>query len=144
MMKPGRILCAGTGAFLMLSLLPAAPARSEAAAAPPPTAAPYRIGPEDVLRVRVARHEEMGGEVVVLPDGQVVLPVIGALSVSGLTVEQVRGLVTQGLRKKLVSPEVAVEVARPRPQRIFVSGLVKAAQPLDMKEGWRVTEALAN
>jgi protein involved in polysaccharide export with SLBB domain len=105
---------------------------------------PYRIATEDVLRVRVARHEEMGGEVIVLQDGRVVLPIVGALTVSGMTVEQVRERVTQGLRKRLVSPEVSVEVVRPRPQRIYVSGAVKMPQSLDLKEGWRVTEALAN
>jgi polysaccharide export outer membrane protein len=104
----------------------------------------YRVGPEDVLKVQVARHEEMGGEVVVLPDGRVMLPVVGQLSVVGLTVEQIRDQVAQGLRKKLVSPEVSVSVVRPRPQRIFVSGAVKTPQPLDLKDGWRVTEALAN
>jgi len=104
----------------------------------------YRVAPEDVLKVRVARHEEMGGEVVVLPDGQVMLPVVGGLSVTGLTVEQIRDQVVQGLRKKLVSPEVSVEVLHPRPQRIFISGAVKAPQWLDLKEGWRITEALAN
>jgi polysaccharide export outer membrane protein len=143
-MKASCVLRARMGALLMLlAPLPVAPARAEEPPASPATT-PYRIGAEDVLRVRVARHEDLGGEVVVLQDGRVVLPVVGALSVSGLTVEQVRELVTQGLRKKLVSPEVAVEVVRPRPQRIFVSGLVKASQPLDLKEGWRVTEALAN
>jgi len=104
----------------------------------------YRVGPEDVLKVRVARHEEMGGEVVVLQDGRVMLPVVGELSVTGLTVEQMRDQVVQGLRKKLVSPEVSVEVLHPRPQRIFISGAVKVSQWLDLKEGWRITEALAN
>ncbi len=143
-MKRSRKLCAGTGALLLL-LAPclASFAGAEAPAAPP--AAPsYQVGPEDVLRVRVARHEDMGSEVVVLQDGRVVLPVVGALTVSGLTVEQIRDLVTQGLRKKLVHPEVAVEVVRPRPRRVFISGAVRASQPLDLKEGWRITEALAS
>jgi polysaccharide export outer membrane protein len=104
----------------------------------------YRVGPEDQLRIRVARHEELGGEVVVLQDGKVTLPVVGTLSVSGLTVEQIRDQITQGLRKRLVSPEVNVEVEHPRPQRVFVSGAVKSSQWLDLKDGWRVTEALAN
>jgi len=104
----------------------------------------YRVGPEDVLKIRVARHEEMGTEAVVLQDGQVMLPVVGTLAVAGLTVEQVRDLVVQGLRKKLVHPDVSVDVVRPRPQRIFVSGAVKGSQWMDWKQGWRVTEALAS
>ena len=58
--------------------------------------------------------------------------------------DQVRDLVVQGLRKKLVHPDVSVDVVRPRPQRIFVSGAVKGSQWMDWKHGWRVTEALAS
>jgi protein involved in polysaccharide export with SLBB domain len=146
-MKRSRRISACTGALLSL-LSPLAPwsARADAPRGPEArtSTALYRVGPEDVLRVRVARHETLGGEVVVLQDGRVVLPVVGSLTVSGLTVEEIRAQVVKGLRKKLVNPEVSVEVARPRPQRIFVSGAVKAAQPLDLKEGWRITEALAH
>ena len=51
---------------------------------------------------------------------------------SGLTVEQIRDQVTKSLRKKLVNPEVSVDVIHPRPRRVFISGLVKAPQPLDL------------
>jgi polysaccharide export outer membrane protein len=147
-MKRSRILCACTGALLTLILPTFAeppeantPGEAETAAAE----APYQVGPEDVLRVRVARHEEMGAEqVVVLQDGSVVLPVVGSLNVAGLTVQQIRTQVVQGLRKKLINPEVSVEVVRPRPRRVYVSGAVKTAQTLDMRDGWRVTEAIAN
>lgn len=146
-MKRSRRISACTGA--LLSLLSPLAAWSAETGSPvgeeaPKTTAPYRVGPEDVLRVRVARHEALGGEVVVLQDGRVVLPVVGSLTVMGLTVEEIRAQVVKGLRKKLVNPEVSVEVAQPRPQRVFVSGAVKASQALDLKEGWRVTEALAN
>jgi polysaccharide export outer membrane protein len=83
-------------------------------------------------------------QVVVLQDGTVVLPIVGSLNVAGLTVQQISAHVAQGLRKKLVNPEVSVEVVRPRPRRVFVSGAVKTAQTLDMRDGWRVTEAIAN
>jgi polysaccharide export outer membrane protein len=132
-MKRSRIRCAFAG--VLLSLLTPSVLFADSA---------YHVGPEDKLRVRVARHEEMGDEVEVLQDGRVTLPVVGTLSVSGLTVEQIRDLVVQGLRKKLVNPEVSIEVTRPRLQRIFVSGAVKMPQILDWKEGWRLTEALAN
>jgi polysaccharide export outer membrane protein len=132
-MKRSRIRCAFAG--VLLSLLTPSFLHADS---------PYRVGPEDVLKVRVARHEEMGGEVVVLQDGRVMLPVVGTVPVIGLTVEQIRDLVVQGLRKKLVNPEVSIDVIKPRPQRIFVSGAVKLSQWMDWKEGWRITEALAN
>jgi protein involved in polysaccharide export with SLBB domain len=132
-MKRSFCQCAVTGA--LLSLLVPSGLRADSS---------YRVGPEDQLKIRVARHDELGGEVVVLQDGRITLPVVGPLSVSGLTVEQIRDQITQGLRKRLVSPDVTVEIERPRPQRVFVSGAVKSSQWLDLKDGWRITEALAN
>src|SRR5947207_6280422 len=132
-MKRSRVRCAFAG--VLFSLLTPSLLHAESV---------YRVGPEDVLKIRVARHEEMGTEAVVLPDGRVMLPVVGTLSVTGLTVEQIRDLVVQGLRKKLVHPDVSVDVVRPRPQRIFVSGAVKGSQWMDWKQGWRITEALAS
>jgi polysaccharide export outer membrane protein len=132
-MKRSRTRCAFAG--VLLSLLTPSLLHAESS---------YRVGPEDVLKIRVARHEEMGTEAVVLQDGRVMLPVVGTLSVTGLTVEEIRDLVVQGLQKKLVHPDVSVDVVRPRPQRIFVSGAVKGSQWMDWKEGWRITEALAS
>src|SRR5713101_9431122 len=104
-MKRSCVHCAGMSALIFL-LIPAL-LRADGA---------YRVGPEDVLKVRVARHEELGGEFVVLQDGRVMLPVVGALPVTGLTVEQIRDLVVQGLRKRLVNPEVSIDVIKPRLQ----------------------------
>ncbi len=132
-MKRSFCHCAVAGA--LLTLLAPSGLRAESS---------YRVGPEDQLKIRVARHEELGGEVVVLQDGRVTLPVVGTLTVTGLTVEQIRDQIVQGLRKRLVSPDVTVEVEHPRPQRVFVSGAVKSSQWLDLKDGWRITEAVAN
>jgi len=132
-MKRSRIRCVLAGA--LLSLITPSLGKADGS---------YKVGPEDVLKIRVARHEEMGMEAVVLQDGQVMLPVIGTLSVNGLTTEEIRELVVQGLRKRLVHPDVSVDVVRPRPQRIFVSGAVKGSQWIDWKQGWRITEALAS
>ena len=80
-MTSSRMLCAGVGALLSLLSSPLMagvpdPGGSDSLRFPAPALNQqhYRVGPEDVLRVRVARHEELGGEVVVLQDGRVVLP----------------------------------------------------------------------
>lgn len=148
-MKRSRIRCVLAGALLTLitpSLGRADSASLGKADNPPAEKAgkSYRVGPEDVLKIRVARHEELGTEAVIPQDGRVMLPVVGTLSVTGLSTEEIRDLVVQGLRKKLVHPDVSVDVIRPRLQRIYVSGAVKAPQILDWKDGWRITEALAN
>jgi polysaccharide biosynthesis/export protein len=103
----------------------------------------YRLGPEDVLTIRVARHEEMGGDVTVLTDGTIMVPRVGLLQVSGRTPAEVRDLIVAGLKKTLVEPDVSVVIRTPRPQRVFVSGAVRQAGVVPMGPGWRVSEAIA-
>jgi len=140
---------------LCLGVLPPA-ARAQANAAPParaavPTAATstalprdeYRLGPEDVLQIRVARHDELGAEVTVLNDGTVMLPRVGEVQVLGRTPREVQALIVAGLRKTLVDPQVSVVVRTPRPRRVFLSGSVRRPGAIVMQPGWRVTEAVA-
>src|SRR5262249_51095961 len=97
----------------------------------------------DVLLIRVARHEEMGAELTVLDDGKIMVPRIGEVTVVDRTPQEVQSLITAGLKKVLVTPEVSVEVKAPRPQLVYVSGAVRNPHALIMQPGWRVSEAVA-
>ncbi len=105
----------------------------------------YAVGPDDVLMVSVMRHPEMSGDnVVVSTDGKIHLPVVGALQVSGLTIQQITAAITERLRERLVSPEVTVALKQPRVQSVFVLGAARNPGVYQLKPGWRVTEALAS
>ncbi|AEB09186.1 polysaccharide biosynthesis/export family protein [Desulfobacca acetoxidans] len=61
--------------------------------APPPGAVveeSYRIGLGDALAIKFLLNPELNTEVTVRPDGKVVLPLIGEVAVSGLTLEELR------------------------------------------------------
>jgi len=106
-------------------------------------AAPYTLGPEDVLAVNVLRHPELSLPVTVLADGTINYPVVGQVQLAGLTTEQAAALLAAGLKKELLDPLVAVVVTTPRPRRIYVNGEVGKPGIYDWKEGWRLSEALA-
>lgn len=103
----------------------------------------YRLGPEDVLTIRVARHEEMGGDVTVLSDGSIMVPRVGQLQVTHRTAAEVRELIVAGLKTTLVDPDVSVVIRAQRPQRIYVSGAVRQPGTIPMQPGWRISEAVA-
>lgn len=101
---------------------------------PKQSSRPYLVGPGDVLMVKVWSNPELAGRddpaqtagdgVEVGPDGQVYFPYAGLVTVGGLSVEQIRALLTKRLAEFLRSPQLDVRVAAFRSQRVQVTGEV--------------------
>lgn len=104
----------------------------------------YRLGPQDVLSIVVAGQPPLSNDqVVVSSSGKITLPVVGTLSVSGKTIEQVTQELIKALRGELVRPQVNVILKQPRPQLISILGPIAKPGAFDLKPGWRITDALA-
>ncbi len=97
---------------------------------------PYRIGPQDLLMVTVWDHPELtlplgqfrtdaATGLVVDESGFLYYPYIGRVKVAGLTVVEVRNLLTARLDVVLQRPQVDVKVLTFRSQKVFVSGEVR-------------------
>lgn len=113
----------------------------------PPRAAwaqSFTLGAEDVIAVQVANHPEMSAaEISVGANGKVALPLVGNLTVGGMTLNQAQTAITQALRKQLRTPRVTVSMVRSRPRQVITLGAVTKPGPIDVKPGWRVSEVLA-
>lgn len=125
---------------LLTAMLPA----GVMAGAPAAADGGYRLAPEDVITVTVARHPELTTDAVVLSDGTAGLPHAGQTPVEGLTANEVAGIVTKSLSNWLVNPQVTVVVKIPHANRIYVLGnALNKPGTVEWKPGWRLTEALA-
>lgn len=102
---------------------PAETAPADGAAAPvdPKT---YKIGPEDVVAVKVWREPELSGMFVVRPDGRITLPLAGELMVSELVPEQVQAKVVEMYSKFINRPEVGVSIAKVGSKKYYLVGQV--------------------
>lgn len=108
-----------------------------------PNPPPYAIGTGDVLSIVVWDHPELAsgtGATIpteaansnnVLPGftvdykGCIQFPLIGLLTVDGLTEEQARTLLTAKLAKYLANPNVTLRVQAYRSKRVYIDGEVK-------------------
>ena len=90
----------------------------------PVDSANYKVGPSDVLDVRVWREPEFSGAVTVHEDGQITLPLVGDLKAGGMTPIQIQKEVTEALAKYVVKPLVTVTVQQVLSKRYYMDGEV--------------------
>lgn len=82
----------------------------------------YIVGDSDVIHVNVWKEPEVSQTVVVRTDGNISLPLINEVKVSGLTPLQIQDLVAEKLKGFLNNPQVTVTVIDIRSKRAFITG----------------------
>lgn len=86
----------------------------------------YRLGPGDLLDIVVLGVAELNRKVRIDGNGMIGLPLIGEVSVDGLTVEQAGKLVADRYEETyLQNPQVSVLIDEYRSQQITVLGAVR-------------------
>jgi len=88
----------------------------------------YRIGPGDLLEIRVFEVKELDQVVRVSEDGSITLPLLGRVMVEGLTQEGVVEKLTGLLQAKYVKkPQVTIFIKEYKNQQVAVIGAVEKA-----------------
>jgi len=142
-------LLALTAALLALPLAaqtdpsPKAPAGAAPAVTAAAPAAGYRIGPRDLVDIKVFETPELNVSRRVSEDGEVNLPLIGNVALAGLTEgEAARKLKTVLEGKLLQRASVAVQVQEFRSTPITVIGAVRQPGNLAFSGRWTLLEAV--
>lgn len=86
----------------------------------------YTIGPSDELEISVWRDESLSRELIVPPDGSISFPLIGDIKVNGMTVADLRKVVTQKLSDYVPDATVTVILKNFNSLKAYVIGKVKA------------------
>ncbi len=97
---------------------------------PQDAAAPYRVGPGDVLEVVVEGRPDLGRLPTVQTTGTIWLPRAGELAVRGLSVEEIAARIAPLLvAPDLEPPRVTVRVQEHHSQFVWTRGAVAAPGP---------------
>ncbi|WP_263382468.1 polysaccharide biosynthesis/export family protein [Granulicella arctica] len=102
----------------------------------------YTLRNGDSLTVDYRYTPEFNQTVVIQPDGFVDLTIIGELKVSGLTLEQVRNLVTQKAAARLKNPEINIVLKEFERPYVVVSGEVDKPGRMDFYEHTTALQAV--
>jgi polysaccharide export outer membrane protein len=130
-----RLGSAATAALIALTIAGTnAPVFAQDTSADPASAASrwgevleYRIGPSDVLTIRVRGHEDLNQTVTVRPDGKLSLSLIGDLVAAGMTPVELQGALESALAKfiNVIPGEVTVIVDSVHSYKVSVLGEVR-------------------
>jgi polysaccharide export outer membrane protein len=120
-MRP-KLLLAFVGLLLFVGMGCASPTYNWAAE----RAAGYKVGPGDVLRINVWKHEEISQQVTVRPDGAFTMPLIGDVTASGKSSDEIAHDIGARVYKYFTDqPPITVQVVEVRSYKVYVLGEVQ-------------------
>src|SRR5262245_18169191 len=101
-----RTLALGAGAAALTGCASSASPGAD----PSETAADYRLGPADQVRITVFNEPELTGQFVVGSQGTIAYPLVGNIRAAGLTVQEFTEALQTALAQYVRAPSVSVEV----------------------------------
>lgn len=108
------------------------------------TSEDYRLGPEDVIEVRVFELDQLNRKVRVSGDGRVELPLVGSLQVAGMTNEEVAAAVADKLRNRYVqNPQVSIFILEFNSRKVSLLGAVQSPSTYPLTGQRRLLQVLA-
>jgi polysaccharide export outer membrane protein len=102
----------------------------------------YRIGPGDVLNLRVFGEDAVSGEYVVAPSGMIQLPLVGYVIAQGMTQVQLAQKLENILKPFVKDPKVAVSIASSGSFVVYFSGEVINRGPKELKFRTNILQGL--
>jgi polysaccharide export outer membrane protein len=112
----------------------------------------YRLGRNDVLDINFIGHPEIAGRLshqgtplgtTIRKDGNVWLPMIGAIPAAGTTITEFEDTLRKSAAKFYVDPQVSVEILSHESQKFFVVGEVRTPGVFPVDGDTTLLEALA-
>ena len=103
----------------------------------------YKVGPADILMVKVWNEEKFTGPVVVQQNGKITLPLAGDVDAGGTTPREIEAAITKALTKYVVKPLVTVTVQDVQSKKYYLDGMVNRAGEYPLAVPTTILEAIS-
>lgn len=103
----------------------------------------YFIEAGDVLNINVFPAEEFSKEVTVQPDGNIEIPLLGAIRVQGLKAGDLQKMLTARFAKYVSNPSISINVRKFASSRVAVIGQIHSPGYYEYREGMRLLDLVA-
>ncbi|MCK4966952.1 polysaccharide export protein, partial [bacterium] len=103
----------------------------------------YIVGPGDVLAVYMWGQQENLYEVMVLPEGNIIIPSIGSIMINNMTLETAKELIIEGGKKYYSGAKITVSLTGIRRFKVHVSGEVLNRGSFDASPIDRISNVIA-
>ena len=109
----------------------------------------YVMTPGDRVQIFVQGEKEISSNpanddsaYVVMPDGMLDFPLVGAINTTDLTVDEFKFELTNRLKEYIKDPRVTINIAKLGTTRVFVLGEINKQGSYELTKGHRVLDAL--
>ncbi|MFQ5511264.1 MAG: SLBB domain-containing protein [Candidatus Krumholzibacteriia bacterium] len=102
----------------------------------------YVLGPSDELLLVLRGPDTRIHYLLVLPEGNVILPNVGSMPASGRTLSEFRSEVKRSLGRFYRNIEIDCQLSRPRSFVVFVLGEVRSPRAVELVAPFRMSNAL--
>src|SRR5579864_6478055 len=103
----------------------------------------YRLQPGDIIEVSVWKEPDLQKEVLLRPDGGFTFPLAGEVDARGKSIEDVRVILAERLKRYVPTPVVTVAVKQIGGNRIYVLGKVNHAGEFPFSNALDVMQAIS-
>ena len=105
----------------------------------------YRLAPADLISVTIYQDKDMDRKVRVNTDGSISLPLIGSVTIGGMTLAEAQSSIEGKLSRYLVSPQVSLFIEDYGNKTIFVMGEVQkpGSYPIPTESRMTLLEAIS-
>lgn len=83
----------------------------------------YRLGIGDAISVVVQRFPDLSFQAAINPEGNIVVPLLGTLSLNGLSLEAAKEKIRSGLNRYVINPVIVLSLVTQRPDLSFQAAI---------------------